>query len=468
MDKQGIKMGELKGKNYLKAKLSKKKAWAEVRYNYYEMKRLPSDPSPVIPDRLSAIYGAKLGWCTKAVDSLANRLIFDGFENDNFDLWEIFQLNNKDVFFDSAIRSALISACCFVYISAGEDDYPRLQVIDGKNATGMIDPITNLLTEGYAILETDDNGNILTEAYFTPDRTEIYYVGEKDPSVISNSTGYPLLVPVIYRPDANRPFGQSRISRDCMDLQDKARYTITCMEVLREFNAFPQKYILGTAEDSGFDKVKATYTSFLEISKDEDGDKPSIGQFSQATMTPFIEQLNSYAKLFAGITGLTADDLGFVSNNPSSAESIKAAHADLERVASKAQEVFGSGFLNVGIVAASLRDDTHYKRNAFYETIPLWKPAFSMDNAAIGTFGDAVLKINQAVPDAISAKTIERMTGIPMEEPEVDLLEGMDEEDLLGEEEDLEEEEIPEEEAGNTEDLDEVLEMLQKLLKELG
>lgn len=449
-------MNELKGISYLKTKLNKKKVWARHRYDYYEQKNLRRNPSPVMPEKLSAQYETKLGWCTKAVDSLANRLVFDGFEHDNFNLWEIFQLNNKDVFFDSAIRSALISACCFVYISAGEDAYPRLQVIDGKNATGRIDPITNLLLEGYAILETDDNGNVLTDAYFAPDRTEIYRKGEKEPEVIPNATGYPLLVPIIYRPDANSPFGQSRIGRDCMNIEDKARWAVTDMAVLAEFNSFPQKYILGTAEESGFDKVKATYTSFLEISKDEDGDRPVVGQFSQASMSPMIETVNSYAKLFAGLTGLTTDDLGFVSENPSSAEAIKAGHSDLERIAAKAQEIFGSGFLNVGLVAACLRDEANYKRNALYETVPVWKPAFVMDNSAIGAFGDAVLKINEAVPDAISAKTIERMIGLPLENNQDDTFEDYEEDEEY-------EEDTEVIDAG----LDDIMSQLQSLLEEL-
>lgn len=247
-----------------------------------------------------------------------------------------------------------------------------------------------------------------------------------------------------------------------MDLQDKARFAITRMEVAAEFYSFPQKYVLGTSQDSGFDSIKAKYSQFLEITRDDEGNMPQMGQFTQASMSPLVEQLNTYAKAFAGITGLTTDDLGFISNNPSSAESIKAAHADLERLANKAQETFGSGFLNVGLVAASLRDETHYKRNAFYETIPLWKPAFSMDNSAIGSFGDAVLKINQAVPDAINQKTIERMTGIPMDDPEEDIFEGLDEDALK------EEFGIEGDGTMGDEGLDNVIEQLQNLLKELG
>lgn len=404
-----------KGIQYLRNKLALKKTWVTDRYDYYEMNRQTPDPSPVIPTRLQWIYNSKLGWCTKAVDSLANRLNFDGFENDTFNLWEMFKVNNPDVLFDSAIKSALISACCFVYISADDDGYPRMQVIDGKRATGIIDPITNLLTEGYAVLDQDDNGNPLLEAYFTAEETA-YIDAEGNEYSIPNNAGYPLLVPIIYRPTANKPFGQSRISADMMDLQDKARHTITRAEVTAEFYSFPQKYVVGTSEDSdGLDTWKATISSFLEFTKDGDGDKPTLGQFQQGSVEPHISQFEWYAKTFAGITSLTIDDLGFVSDNPSSAEAIKAGHAEMEHLAVKAQATFGTGFLNTGFVAACLRDNTQYKRKQIYETKPVWKPIFALDNSAVSSFGDGVIKINQAVPNAITPKVIKRVTGLPIE-----------------------------------------------------
>ena len=96
--------------------------------------------------------------------------MFDGFisDTDYFDMNGIFDLNNKDILFDNAILGALISACDFIYISKDENGFPRLQVIDGYNATGILDPITNMLTEGYAVLERDEYGSVLTEAYFIP------------------------------------------------------------------------------------------------------------------------------------------------------------------------------------------------------------------------------------------------------------------------------------------------------------
>lgn len=383
-------------KENLIRKLSSKKDWIKKKYDYYEQENLRPDPSPVIPDRDKFVYNAKLDWCTEAVDKLANRLSFEGFENDNYMMWDIYRMNNKDVLFDSAIRSALISACCFIYISADEDGEPRLQVIDGANATGEIDPQTLLLKEGYAILDSDENGKPILEAYFTKDET-VFFEKNKAPYSIPNPTGYPLLVPVIYRPDAKRPFGQSRISKAMMDVMDKARFCITRAEVTSEFGTVPQKYMLGLSPDAEFDSLANTYKTFLAIDKDVDGDKPTVGQFQQASSSGHLHQFETYKSEFKEAAGLDTPE-------------------NLEQLAVKAQEIFGIGFLNAGLVARCLADETHYKRSLIFETEPLWKPVYRMDNAAINAFGDGVIKINQAIPDALDAKAVHRMTGLPVKE----------------------------------------------------
>lgn len=135
------------------------------------MKNTVIDRSTMIPPEMRWLTET-LGWCGKAVDSLADRLVFNSFDNDNFDLPQVFSMNNPDVLFDNAVLSALISSCCYIYISPDRNGFPRLQVIDGGNATGNIDPITGLLYEGYAVLSRDDNGNAITEAYFTSSQTE--------------------------------------------------------------------------------------------------------------------------------------------------------------------------------------------------------------------------------------------------------------------------------------------------------
>lgn len=406
-------MAEYKGIAYLRRKLSSKRQRALTRYKFYEMKNAARDFGISTPPNLIQ-WQSVLGWCGTAVDALADRIVFREFEEDNFNLNEIFQMNNPDIIFDSAVLSATISACCFIYISPDDNGYPRLQVIDGSNATGIIDPITGLLEEGYAVLKRNsDTDKPILEAYFTKEETRYILKGEKNDEVVPHKVGYPLLVPIIYRPDAKRQFGHSRISRSCMSLVGSALRTIKRSEIAAEFFSYPQKYATGLSEDAEpMDKWKATMAAMLSFTKDEDGDHPVIGQFAQQSMTPHLEQLKMFAALFAGETGLTLDDLGFATANPSSSEAIKAAHENLRYTARKAQRSFGSGFLNTGYLAACLRDNFHYERRQLYITKPTWEPIFEPDAAALSGVGDALLKLQQAFPDYITDKKLYDLTGI--------------------------------------------------------
>ena len=407
-------MAGYKGREYLKNYLTIKRSRVLLRYKYYEMKNGIKYFKTIIPPEF--MYMAEtLGWCGKAVDSLADRLSFREFKNDNFDLNTIFAMNNADILPDSAMLSALISSCCFVYISEDTEGYPRLQVIDGGNATGRIDPITGMLIEGYAVLGRDKEAGVTLDAYFVAGRTE-YYRGNQLIRVDANPAPYPLLVPIIYRPDAMRPFGHSSISRSCMNLMQGALRTLIRSEVSAEFYSFPQKYVTGLSQDAEeMDKWKAFISSFLTFTKDDDGDAPKLGQFTQQSMSPFTEQLRTFASLFAGETGLTLDDLGFATDNPSSADAIKASHESLRLLARKAQKTFGSGFLNVGYLAACVRDDYPYKRQQFYLTKPAWEPVFEPDATMLSGIGDGIGKINQAVPGYFGPGNLRDMTGVDPE-----------------------------------------------------
>lgn len=400
----------------LRKKLKFKRTRGLLRYEYYEEKQRAADLGISTPEGLEW-FNCVNGWCTKAVDGLADRLQFDQFENDNFKFKEMFDQNNPDIFFDDAILSALITSCSFVYISKGAGEgRVRFQIIDGTNATGVLDDFTKLLVEGYAVLDRDDKGNPLTEAYFTPGRTEVYTKGSDQVAVEQFDCKYCALVPIIYKPDARRPFGHSRISRACMEYAKAAMRTLKRTEISAEFYSFPQKYATGLSQDAELmDSWKATMSAMLTFTKDEDGDRPTLGQFQQGSMAPHVEELKSIASMFAGETGLTLDDLGFVTSNPSSAEAIKAAHEGLRLIAAKAQRCFAVGFKNVGYIGACLRDNQDYTREEIFETRVAWRPVFEPDAATLSLIGDGVLKLNQAMQngnDYINEDRMRRLTGI--------------------------------------------------------
>ena len=400
---------------HLKALLSAKQARIITRYKYYEMKDTHVPRNLFVPQELAYKFSQKMGWCTKAVNSLADRLQFRGFRDDTFNLNQIYNMNNADVLYSSAILGALISSCTFIYISVDENEEVKLQVIDGYNATGVIDDTTGLLKEGYAVLARDEYGKPTIEAYFEVGKTTFSYYEKGDlvnEEVVLNTAPYPLLVPIIYRPDAIRPFGRSRISRACMSYQDNAKDTLVNMAICSEVYSFPQKYLITDNNTELINQNKASMSKFLQITMGEDGKEPKIGQFTQANMTPYVEEIKTQASLFAGETGLTIEDLGFTSSNPSSSEAIRATHENLRLEARKAQKQFGIGFLNAGYLGACIRDKYPYKRSELYNVKPIWEQIFEPDFNSMGAIGDAVIKINQAIPNYITNENMRDLTGI--------------------------------------------------------
>lgn len=403
---------EYKGLAYLQNKLALKRVRVGVRYLYYEMKNIALDFGISTPPDLR-YWNSVVGWCSKAVDSLADRLSFYGFKDDLFGIQQIFDYNNKDVLIDATILGALISSCNFIYISPDEAGFPRLQTIDGGNATGIIDQTTGMLYEGYAVLEKDGLGNAVKEAYFTREYTA-YYEGGKLIAQIDNPAPYALLVPVIFRPDAVREFGHSRISRACMSLTGSALRTIKRSEISAEFYSFPQKWVTGVdASAEKMDKWTAAMSAMMKFTLNQDGtDHVKLGQFQQQSMAPHLEQLKMFASMFAGEVGLTLDDLGFPTANPSSVDAIRAAHENLRLTARKAQKTFGVGLLNTGFLAACVRDNYGYQRMQLYNTIPVWYPPFPADVSTLGQVGDAVYKMNEAFPDYMTPDKVFELTGV--------------------------------------------------------
>lgn len=394
----------------LQTKLALKRPGVIRRYRYYEMHHFARDFGISTPPNLM-LFNACLGWCAKAVDSLADRIQFDGFADDTFMFTELFRANNPDILFDAAIRGAVISSCSFVYIYPGDDGLPRFEVIPGADATGNLDLTTMLLTEGFAVLERDEFGQPSVTARFFDDATVVRYADGTE-EIYEHNVGHPLLVPIINKPDGVRPFGRSRISRACMSIVDSAMRSVKRAEISAEFYSYPQKYLIGTEQGLKIEKWAASMSAMLNISKDEDGDKPTVGQFSQQSMSPYNDQLKMFASLFAGETGLTTHDLGFVGDVPQSEQAIRASHENLRLMAVKAQRDFAVGIKNVGYLGACLRDGFAYKRPEFTETTVLWRPLFAPDATQLTSLGDAILKMEQALPGYVTEEKIRELTGL--------------------------------------------------------
>ena len=405
---------DYKGIDYLRSLLKDKQTRVARCYKYYKQKDKMDNSQAITENKDMQRINKKVGWIQKAVDSLTNRLQFSSFGNDDeLMVNDIFMRNNRDVLFNTMFKGAIISSCDFVYISKNTDGTARLQVIDGYNATGVIDTSTMLLTEGYAVLERDSYTGLPTlEAYFLKGKTQYYKDGQLMDE-IPNALDYPLLVPIVYNPDATRPFGQSLITDSLIKYVDDAKETLRLMSVSAQFYSFPQKWVTGLDNDTDtFDKWQMVMSAMMAFARDEDGNSPTVGQFVQQSMSPYNEQLKTLASLFGGETGLTLDDMGFPSSNPSSAEGIKASHETLRLMARSAQRTFEVGIINVAFLAKSLESNMQFKRSEFANLKVRWKPVFEIDATMLSGIGDGAIKINQAVEGYFDKNTLEDLTGI--------------------------------------------------------
>lgn len=87
-------MAEYRGIEYMRKKLNRKRSRVLRRYKFYEMKNIARDMGIATPPSLQWLQ-AVLGWNAKAVDSIADRLEFRGFRDDNFDMTGIFRMNKS-------------------------------------------------------------------------------------------------------------------------------------------------------------------------------------------------------------------------------------------------------------------------------------------------------------------------------------------------------------------------------------
>ena len=167
--------------------------------------------------------------------------------------------------------------------------------------------------------------------------------------------GRPLMEVFTYDPDPDRPLGHSMLTPEILGIVDKAMRDVLRMEVGAEFFTFPQRYILGAKDDlfsvkdgdggegddededeggpatppSPIAKFNAYVGSFLAITKDEDGDVPTVGQFAAPTADNFTRVFENDAQRFSGATNVPLAQLGVLSNTYTSSDALGAANDPL-------------------------------------------------------------------------------------------------------------------------------------------
>jgi len=153
------------------------------------------------------------------------------------------------------------------------------------------------------------------------------------------------------------------------------------------------------------------------VPPNEDGlPAPDIKQFQPSSPAPYIDQVKGYATLLAAEAGIPPAYLGFQTDNPASADAIRAGEARLVKRAERRQAAFGRSWLEVGRLALLVRDGA--VPDTFDATMSTkWRDAATPTRAAAADEATKLISSGILPPD--STVTYDRVGLSPAEQRQV-------------------------------------------------
>ncbi|KAA8831701.1 phage portal protein [Bifidobacterium tissieri] len=378
-----------------------------LRSLYYNAHQRLKDFGITVPNRImSNMVMAPVGWPAKAVRALADLSAFEGFSTDmqedtplSDDLATLFERNALDITMSQSIVSAYMHSCSFLTVTAGEtpDDPAVVTPRSAEWSAAIWDSLHNRIGSALTITDADEHGMVTGFNVWLPDK--VYIVSKPDgiwqAHVTTTNYGRPSVVALSYDPQLDRPFGRSRISRPLMSLTDIAFRTLVRMECNAEFYSSPKLWFLGLDPNAfSTDRWKSLVSSINSVSKDIDGDVPSLQQVSQASMQPHSDMLRTIAMLVASETSLPVNDLGITLDNPGSAEAMAAAERKLSREADRQNRLFSRALKDVAGMALNLTADD------IARITPVWAPTREVSDAARADYYAKIAGVNTAFADS--------------------------------------------------------------------
>lgn len=315
-----------------------------------------------------------VGWPGLVVDALDERLDIDrvvmpGGDVESTGAVDVWTANELDLMYPEAHLEALIHGVAFLAASPGYAGEPDAVVTLEPPSTmsGIWDTRRRDLAAA-ASVERNEDGSVIAACLYGRTGTVIVEkaAGPEGPWTPVGRThhdlGRPMVRRLVNRPRGSRQWGRSEITRPILAYTGSAARTLLGAEVAREFTVSPQRWVMGANEDDFRDENgnrinpwKAYLGRILALSVDEDtGQAPTVGQFEGASPAPYIDLVKMYAQLVAGEAGLPAHYMGFVTENPASADQIRAVEARHVKRAERRQSAFGAAWRGILVDALTL------------------------------------------------------------------------------------------------------------------
>jgi hypothetical protein len=337
---------------------------------YYHAKFRPETIGVSVPPEMHKL-NAHVGYPRLYVDSITERLSLEGFRLGNADsaddeLWEWWQANNLDVEAPLGFCESLVHGTSYITIAAPDPDSydfldaqtPCIHVESPGAVFAEIDPRTRQVTQAirgiygtaYEYTPQQHRTTITAATLYLPNRT-VAWVKEQGQWVIISDVEHNLgivpVVPVPARTLLSDLHGTSAITPELRSITDAAARILMDMQAAAELMAIPQRLLFGVKpQDMGIDPATGlggydAYMARILAFADPEG---KAVQFNAAELRNFVEALDQLDKKAAAYTGLPPQYLSYSSQNPASAEAIKASEMRLVKTCERYAIIFGGAW----------------------------------------------------------------------------------------------------------------------------
>lgn len=308
-----------------------------------------------------------------SVTALAERLRITGFSEKS--LWPDWIRCDMDQFSSVAHRESLLLGDSFVIVWADAIGRPNVTVESAKQVSVQIDPGTRHITAAAKRWETENT----TEAFlYLPDRIVRYRanhigatLGFEVVSEIPNPLG---VVPVVDLRNSDRildDYGSSEID-DMMPLVDGLNKSLVDMMTSSEFSGRPRRWATGieleekpvvdsdgnpVLDDDG-QPVVQTVNPIPEGNRAmiSENDAARFGQLASADLAGYEASVRVLLGQIMAVSTLPAHYVGVFTDNPASADALRASEASLTARAEARQATFGRAWEQVAKLMLAVRD----------------------------------------------------------------------------------------------------------------
>jgi hypothetical protein len=348
--------------------LSRDKRQLTENDSYYDAeKRLTTIGIATPPEMRSLLV--KVGWPRVYVDAIEHRLDVEGFRlagqsDADEDLWDWWQANNMDVEAGIGHTEALVHGRAYVSVAAPDKTNPlfdpTVPVYRVESPMHMyvdIDRVTRMPSKALRITPNPDDAKRPRATLLLPNETVILdrrngntgpweVVGEP----IRHRLGVVPVVPILNRQRAAKREGKSEIFPELRSVTDAACRLFMNLAATAELMAVPQRLLFGvaaeaiTANPSDPGSVLESYMARIIAVEDSDA---HAFQWIAAELRNFVDGISELRVEAISTTGLPPSYYGSSSDNPASADAIRASENRLVKLAERKATYFGSAWEQV-------------------------------------------------------------------------------------------------------------------------